>query len=70
MAHATVRLAMDYDLRDRLACGARGSAEGLDWEGELDRLAASYREVCFAHANSAATVPHKQIGGLSATSVG
>lgn len=50
MAHAMVRLAMDRELRDRLAIGARQTAEGLDWEGELDRLDASYREVCVAHA--------------------
>jgi glycosyltransferase involved in cell wall biosynthesis len=49
MAHAMVRLAMNVDLRDRLACGARRTAEGLDWEGELDRLGTSYREVCAAH---------------------
>jgi glycosyltransferase involved in cell wall biosynthesis len=67
MAHAMVRLAMDYKLRDRLACGARRSAEALDWEGELDRLGASYREVCLAHANSAATILHQQIGSLRAS---
>jgi phosphatidylinositol alpha 1,6-mannosyltransferase len=50
MAHAMVRLVMDSKLRDELARGARRTAEGLDWEGELDRLDASYREVCAAHA--------------------
>ena len=69
MAHAMVRLAMDYKLRDQLACGARRSAEALDWEGELDRLGASYREVCLAHANSTATILHRQVGSLR-TSVG
>jgi glycosyltransferase involved in cell wall biosynthesis len=72
MAHAMVRLAMDYKLRDQLACGARRCAEALDWEGELDRLDASYREVYFAHANSApsapaATILHQQVGGLRAS---
>jgi phosphatidylinositol alpha 1,6-mannosyltransferase len=66
MAHAMVRLAMDDKLRDQLARGARRSAEALDWEGELDRLGVSYREVCFAHANSAATIPHQQVGRLRA----
>jgi phosphatidylinositol alpha 1,6-mannosyltransferase len=50
MAHAMVRLVMDAKLRDELARGARRTAEALDWEGELDRLDASYREVCAAHA--------------------
>lgn len=50
MAHAMVRLAMDPKLRDELARGARRTAEGLDWEGELDRLDVSYREICVAHA--------------------
>jgi glycosyltransferase involved in cell wall biosynthesis len=50
MAHAIVRLVMDPALRDRLALGARRTAESLDWEGELDRLDASYREVNFTHA--------------------
>jgi glycosyltransferase involved in cell wall biosynthesis len=50
MAHAVVRLVMDPALRDRLALGARRTAESLDWEGELDRLDASYREVNFTHA--------------------
>jgi hypothetical protein len=45
-----VRLVMDAKLRDELARGARRTAEALDWEGELDRLDASYREVCAAHA--------------------
>lgn len=45
MAHAMVRLVMNPVLRDDLACGARKTAEGLNWEGELDRLDASYREI-------------------------
>lgn len=50
MAHAMVRLAMDPKLRDELGHGARRTAEGLDWEGELDRLDVSYQEVCAVHA--------------------
>jgi glycosyltransferase involved in cell wall biosynthesis len=69
MAHAMVRLAMDGKLRDELARGARRTAEALDWDGELDRLDASYREVCLAHANSATTIRHQQVGNLR-TSVG
>jgi phosphatidylinositol alpha 1,6-mannosyltransferase len=53
MAHAIVRLCMNRDLRDDLARGARRTAEGLDWEGELDRLDASYHEVCALHAGRA-----------------
>ena len=45
MAHAMVRLVMNSSLRDRLAIGARKTAEGLNWEGELDRLDASYGEI-------------------------
>jgi glycosyltransferase involved in cell wall biosynthesis len=60
MAHAIVRLCMNRKLRDDLARGARRTAEGLDWEGELDRLDASYREVCVAHAGRPALG-----GGLS-----
>jgi phosphatidylinositol alpha 1,6-mannosyltransferase len=55
MAHAIVRLVMNRRLRDELALGARRTAEGLDWEGELDRLDASYREVCGGHAKVRAT---------------
>jgi glycosyltransferase involved in cell wall biosynthesis len=69
MAHAMVRLAMDAKLRAELARGARRSAEALDWEGELDRLGASYREVCLAHANSATTIPRRHLRSLR-TSVG
>jgi glycosyltransferase involved in cell wall biosynthesis len=53
MAHAIVRLCVNRKLRDDLARGARRTAEGLDWEGELDRLDASYKEVCVAHAGRA-----------------
>jgi glycosyltransferase involved in cell wall biosynthesis len=54
MARAMVRIAMDPALRDTLALGARRTAEGLSWQGELDRLDVSYREVCAAHAARAA----------------
>ena len=64
MAHAMVRLAMDEKLRKDLARGARRSAEALDWEGELDRLGASYREVCVAHANSATKIPRQHLSSL------
>ena len=50
MARAMVRIVMDRVLRDTLALGARRTAEGLSWQGELDRLDVSYREVCGAHA--------------------
>lgn len=53
MADAMVRVAMDPALRARLGRGARATAEGLSWEGELDRIDASYREVCDAHAGAA-----------------
>ncbi|HEX5831432.1 MAG TPA: glycosyltransferase family 1 protein [Gemmatimonadaceae bacterium] len=46
MAHAMVRLALDPSLRARLGRGARRTAEALSWEAELDRLDASYRDVC------------------------
>jgi phosphatidylinositol alpha 1,6-mannosyltransferase len=48
MARAIVRLALDRDLRMRLADGARRTAEGLSWDAELDRLDASYRDVLAA----------------------
>ncbi|MDQ3672827.1 MAG: glycosyltransferase family 1 protein [Gemmatimonadota bacterium] len=63
MAHAMVRLAMDPKLRDQLALGARRTAEGLDWEGELDRLDVSYREVCVIHATHA---EKRGVGGTRA----
>ena len=52
MARAIVRLAEDWGLTQRLARGARRSAEALTWEGELDRLDLSYREVCEAAENA------------------
>ena len=46
MARAMVRLAEDWSLTQRLAHGARRTAEALTWERELNRLDTSYREVC------------------------
>ena len=46
MARAMVRLAGDPALTRRLARGARKTAEGLSWDGEMERLDRSYREVC------------------------
>ena len=60
MAHAVVRLVMDSNLRDQLARGARRTAEALDWEGELDRLDESYREVNSAHAGLVRGGQHPQ----------
>ena len=49
MARAMVLLASEFELTRRLARGARRTAEALSWERELDRLDASYREVCAWH---------------------
>jgi glycosyltransferase involved in cell wall biosynthesis len=65
MAHAMVRLVMDRKLRDQLGAGARRTAEGLDWEGELDRLGASYREVCLAHHARTLKMPHQRPGNAA-----
>jgi glycosyltransferase involved in cell wall biosynthesis len=46
MAHAMVSVAGDYALSRRLARGARRTAEQLSWDREMERLDASYREVC------------------------
>jgi glycosyltransferase involved in cell wall biosynthesis len=46
LARSMVALAGDYNLRRRLARGARRTAEGLGWDREMDRLDESYREVC------------------------
>ena len=48
MAQAMVCLAGDRSLRQRLARGARQTAEGLSWDREMERLDRSYREVCDA----------------------
>jgi glycosyltransferase involved in cell wall biosynthesis len=62
MAHALVRLAMEPQLRARLARAARLTASRRSWAAELDRLDRSYREVCEAEvserpARSSAAVP-------------
>jgi glycosyltransferase involved in cell wall biosynthesis len=46
MARGMVLLASEFELTRRLARAARRTAEALSWERELDRLDASYREVC------------------------
>ena len=46
MARAMVLLAGEYELTRRLSAAARRTAESLSWERELDRLDASYREIC------------------------
>lgn len=46
MANHMVSLVLDRGLRDRLAAGARRTAEALSWKAELDRLDVSYRQVC------------------------
>ena len=46
MAESMVRLASDAALARRLSRGARGTAEELSWEREMERLDLSYREVC------------------------
>jgi phosphatidylinositol alpha 1,6-mannosyltransferase len=52
MAAAMVTLATDRELARRLGAGARATAEGLTWDAELDRLDASYRQVCERGAGS------------------
>jgi phosphatidylinositol alpha 1,6-mannosyltransferase len=61
MARAMVRLAGDWTLNQRLARGARRTAEALSWEEELNRLDRSYREVCEAMAPE----QQRQISGLT-----
>jgi glycosyltransferase involved in cell wall biosynthesis len=56
MAQAMVSLARERSRVDALGAGARRTAEGLTWDSELDRLDASYREVC-ARASSARPQP-------------
>jgi len=48
MAAAMVALATDRARATRLGAGGRVTAEALSWDRELDRLDASYREVCDA----------------------
>lgn len=52
MARAIGRLALQAGTRRGLGAGARRTAESLGWERELDRLDASYREVCDIAAGS------------------
>jgi phosphatidylinositol alpha 1,6-mannosyltransferase len=54
MANSMARLAWDKNLSERLAVGARRTAEALSWDRELERLDRSYREVCGAAATPAA----------------
>jgi phosphatidylinositol alpha 1,6-mannosyltransferase len=61
MARAMVRLVEEWGLSQRLARGARRTAEALSWERELIRLDQSYREVCdCADAGLAAGIPGNQ----------
>ncbi len=46
LAAAIIALADDAALRARLSHGALITAQALDWSREMDRLDASYREVC------------------------
>ncbi len=50
MCDAMVALATDPARRRAMAWGARATAEMLSWTRELDRLDASYREVCSPRA--------------------
>ena len=50
MARAMVLLVNEWEFTGRLARNARCTAEALSWERELDRLDASYREVCAGEA--------------------
>jgi phosphatidylinositol alpha 1,6-mannosyltransferase len=61
MAHAMVSVAMDSTLRDELARGARVTAEGLDWDAELDRLDESYREVIERFTRANETEEHAEL---------
>jgi phosphatidylinositol alpha 1,6-mannosyltransferase len=45
MAEHMVRVATDHVLRQRLAVGARATAQRLTWDSELDRLDGIYREL-------------------------
>ena len=54
MASAMARMAWDRALTERLALGARRTAEELTWDRELIRLDRSYREVCGAALTAAA----------------
>jgi glycosyltransferase involved in cell wall biosynthesis len=58
MARAMLAVASDVRLRGTLAHGARATAEALSWDAELDRLDASYRDVC-ADATAATASPQR-----------
>jgi phosphatidylinositol alpha 1,6-mannosyltransferase len=62
MARAMVLLVGEWELTQRLARHARRTAEGLSWERELDRLDASYREVCDGGATPASGRVGKHAG--------
>jgi phosphatidylinositol alpha 1,6-mannosyltransferase len=68
MARAMVRLAEDWGLTQRLARGARRTAEALTWERELDRLDLSYREVC-AGVEARSSAPTTDAGNQQVTVV-
>jgi phosphatidylinositol alpha 1,6-mannosyltransferase len=63
MARAIVALTLDVARRRRLGLGARRTAVALDWESELDRLDAAYRNVLASHATSS---PSSQRGANDA----
>jgi len=58
MASAIVALTRDTMRRNELARGARHTAVALDWEEELDRLDASYRDVLRQTSNSSKRFAH------------
>jgi glycosyltransferase involved in cell wall biosynthesis len=61
MARAMVKLAGEWGLAQRLARGARRTAETLSWERELDRLDLSYREVCGVSGSQADESGNQQV---------
>lgn len=54
MGSTMARMAWDRVLTERLALGARRTAEELTWDHEMIRLDRSYREVCGAAVTTAA----------------
>jgi phosphatidylinositol alpha 1,6-mannosyltransferase len=79
MARGMVLLASEFELTSRLAQGARRTAEALSWDRELDRLDASYREVCersAARVSGGSSDPEARVtvplvtGGTEATALG
>lgn len=57
MAAQMVRIASDHILRQRLAVGARATAQRLSWSDELDRLDTLYRELVSTHHRHAPAGP-------------